>query len=105
MIRGAAAVKSNHRKQINFPLHSGITHRGFNVASIRVLAFAVENFFVKVDVVVVNGVIEGDGDHHGDVLCWQVTGNGGSVFRAEAVGQNAHRWVAWRSAVGIRFGV
>lgn len=94
-------MKSNHRKQINFPLHSGVTHRGFNVAAVGVLALAVEDFLVQLDVVVVDGVVEGDGDHHGHVLGWKVAGHGGSVLRAEAVGQNAHRGVAWRSAVGI----
>jgi hypothetical protein len=80
-------------------------YRGFNVASVWVLSLPVEDLFVQVDVVVVDGIIEGDGDHHGNIFGWQVPGNRCAVLRAEAVGQNAHSWVAWRRTVGIGFDI
>lgn len=46
-----------------------------DVASVRVLPFAVEHFFVQFDVVVVDGVIEGNGYHLGNVLCREVSGD------------------------------
>lgn len=74
---------------------------GLDVAAVGVLALAIEHFLVELDVVVVDGIIEGDGDHLGDVLGGQVPGNGGTVLRAEAIWQHAHCGVAGRSAVGI----
>lgn len=35
----------------------------FDVTTIRILALSVEHFFVEFDVVVIDGIIEGDGDH------------------------------------------
>lgn len=71
---------------------------GFDVAAVGVLAFATEHLFVEFDVVVVDGIIEGDGDHLGYVSGRQVSGNGGAIFRAEAVGKYADGRIArWRT--------
>lgn len=40
----------------------------FDVAAVGVFAFSVKDFFVELDVVVVDGIVEGDGDHLGHVL-------------------------------------
>lgn len=74
---------------------------GFDIASVRVLAFAVKDLFVEFDVVVVDGIVEGDGDHLRDVLGRQVTGDDCAVFGAEAVGQHALRGVTRRRSVGV----
>lgn len=74
---------------------------GLYVAPVGVLAFAVEDLFVQLDVVVVDGVVESDGDHLGHVFGREVSGDGGAIFRTETVGQVAHGGVARWGAVGI----
>lgn len=75
--------------------------RGFDVAAVGVLPIPVEHFLVELNVVVVDGVIEGDGNHLRDILGWQIAGNGSSIFGAEAVRKNTDGWITgWRS-VGI----
>lgn len=74
---------------------------GLDVATIGVLAFTIEDLLVKFDVVVVDGVVEGNGDHLRYVFGWKVSGNLGTVFRAETVWKNADAWVAWGSPVWI----
>lgn len=76
-----------------------------DVTPVRVLALAVEDLLVQVDVVVVDGIVERDGDHHRDVLRGQVPGNGGTVLGAEAIGQHAHGGIAGWRAVGIALDV
>ena len=44
---------------------------------------------VEVDVVAVDGAVEGDGDHLWDLCGVDVAGHPGAVGRAEAVGQLA----------------
>ena len=71
---------------------------GLDVTAVGVLALTVEDLAVQVDVVVVDGVVEGDGDHLGDVLAVgargadvaQLAGDLGSVLGTEAVGQFAN---------------
>lgn len=63
---------------VSFPvsfLNSGIVsvlvryeEGGLDVAAIGVLPLSVEDLFVELDIVVVDGIIEGDGDHLRDVL-------------------------------------
>lgn len=53
---------------------------GLDVASVRVLALPVEDLLVQLDVVVVDGVVEGDGDHLRHVFGGEVSGDGGAVF-------------------------
>jgi hypothetical protein len=77
------------------------TYRGFNVASVWVLSLSVKDIFVQIDVVVVDGIVERDGDHHGNIFRRQIPGHSRAILRAEAIGQNAHSWIArWRT-VGI----
>lgn len=77
------------------------THRGFDVAAIWIFALSVENFLVQLNIVVVNGIIESDGDHLRNIFVWQITGNGCAVFRAETIWQNTNSWITWWSAIWI----
>lgn len=79
----------------------GHEERSLDVAAIRILAFAIEHLLVQLDVVVVDGVVECDRDHLRDVSRWKVSGDCGSVFRAETIRENAYSWIAWRSAIWI----
>lgn len=72
-----------------------------NVASVGVLAFAVEDLLVQLDVVVVNGIIKGNRDHHGDIFSGETTGNCGAILRAEAIRQNTDSGVASRGTIGV----
>lgn len=72
-----------------------------NVATVRVFAFPVEYFFVQLDVVVVDRVVESDGYHLRHVLSGEVAWDGGAVFRAETVGEDADGGIAWRCPVRI----
>lgn len=74
---------------------------GFDVAAVRILALAVEDFLVETDVVVVDGVIEGYRNHLRYVLTWEIAGNRGTVLRAEAIRQNAHSGITRRSSIRI----
>ena len=82
---------------------------GLDVTSVGVLSLLVEDLLVKVNVVVVDGIIKGDGDHLGNVVTvgsgWsnsaKTAGNLSSVLRAETIGQFADVGVASGSAVGI----
>lgn len=75
--------------------------RGFDVAAVGVLALSVEHLLVQLDVVVVDGVVESDGDHHGDVFGGKASGNRGAVLGAEAVGQDADGRVAGWGTIGV----
>lgn len=72
-----------------------------DIATVGVFTFSVEDFFVEFDVVVVDSIIEGDGDHLGHVSGGQVAGDDGTVFGTEAVGQHTLGGIAGRSPVGI----
>lgn len=72
-----------------------------DITAVWILALAVEDFFVEADVVVVNGVVEGDRDHLGHILAREVAGYRGTVLRAEAVGQGTDGGVAGWSSIGI----
>lgn len=74
---------------------------GFDVATVGVLAFTVEDFFVETDIVVVDSIVESDCDHLGYVCGFEASGNVGTIFRTETVGKVADGWVTWRCAVGI----
>lgn len=84
---------------------SSSTHRGLDVASVWILSFAIEDFLVQVDVVVVNGIVECDGDHLWHIFRRQITGNGRTVLRAEAIGKHTNRWIAWWCSIWIGFDV
>lgn len=74
---------------------------GLDVASVRIFTLAVEDFFVQLDVVIVDGIIESDGDHLRHIFGGQVTGDHSAIFRTETVGQHALRRVAGWSAIGV----
>lgn len=60
---------------------------GFDVATVWILTFAVENLFVQFDVVVVDGIVKSDCDHHWYIFCLQASWDGCSIFGAEAIRQ------------------
>lgn len=89
-------------------LHGGVVgvlvgdeEGGLDVTAIGVLSFAIEDLFVKSDIVVVDCVIEGDGDHLRNVFRRQIARDGGAILRAETVGQCTHRRVAGWGSVRI----
>ena len=45
-----------------------MTYRGFNVAAIGILSLSIEHLLIQIDVVIINGIVEGDGNHHGNIL-------------------------------------
>lgn len=74
-----------------------------DLAAVGVLALTVEDVLVQVDVVDVDGAVEGDGDHLRHLRRLNVAGNARSISRAEAVGQHALRGIAvWRT-IRIQF--
>lgn len=79
----------------------GHEESSFDLAAVGVLAGTAEDFFVQFDVVTIDGTVEGEGDHLGNVSGFQFTGDLGTVRRAEAIGQHALGRVAFGSAVGI----
>lgn len=76
-------------------------HRGLDVASVRILSFSIENLLIQVDVIVVDGIVECDGDHLWHIFRWQITGNGCAVFRTKAIRKHTDRWIAWWSTIWI----
>ena len=84
----------------------GHEERGLDVAAVGVPPLLVEDLPVQVNVVVVDGVVKGDGDHLRDpvaplVLGAQVAGHLRAALGAEAVGQLADVLVAGRGPVGV----
>lgn len=98
---------------MTFPVQ--ILHRGIvgvfvrnevcaaNLATVWIATGAVEDFLVQVDVVDVDGTVEGEGDHLGHVGRLEVAGNSGTIGRAEAIGEDTLGWVAVGGSVGISF--
>ena len=83
---------------------------GLNVAAVGVPSLPVEDLVVQVNVVVVDGVIEGDRDHLWDsvtsvVVGAKISGNFGTVLGTEAVRKFADVLVTEWRAVGIVFNV
>ena len=74
---------------------------GLNVAAVGVLALAIEHVFVEVNVVVVDGIVEGDHDHLRHLLSLQFARDFRARFRAEAVGQQTDGRVTRRSPIRI----
>ena len=83
---------------------------GFDVTAIGISPLSVEDLVIKVNVVVVDGIVEGNCDHLWDpvtsvVARAKVSGNLRTIFRAEAVGQLADVLVTEWSPVRIVFDV
>ena len=72
--------------------------------SVRIISSLLEDFIVGVDIVVVDSVIEGDGDHLRNCSWLQLVRDLSSVTRAEAIRKNAHRRIARPSTVGVLIG-
>jgi len=95
----AATVPILHRRVVGVLVRH--EEGALDGAAVGVLALAVEDVLVQVDVVHVDGAVEGDGDHLGHLLGLDAAGDAGSVRRAEAVGQSALRGIALGGPVGI----
>jgi hypothetical protein len=79
----------------------GNEERCLNVTAIRIFTLSIENFFVKFNVIVVDGIIEGNCDHLRYISGRQVTRDDGTIFRAKTVWQHTLAWVTWRSSIRI----
>lgn len=71
------------------------------MATIGVGSLTVKDFVVQVDVVHVDGTVESNGDHLGNVGGFEGAGNPGTVGGTKAVRKNALGGVAIRGSVGI----
>lgn len=86
---------------------------GLDVAAIGVFPLAVKDLLIEVDVVVVDGVVEGYGNHLRDVSAVSIGGTDvtkaardlGPVFAAETVGQFTDCGVAGRGAIRVGFDI
>lgn len=70
-------------------------------ATVGVLALAVEDVLVQVNVVNIDGTVESDRDHLRHLLGLNAAGNASTISRAETIGQGALCGVALGSTVGI----
>lgn len=75
--------------------------RSLNLTSVRIVSALLEDFVVEINVVIVNGVIEGDCHHLRHRVWFKFAGNLRAVNGTEAVGQNTLGLIAGRRAVGI----
>jgi hypothetical protein len=89
-------------------LHGGVVgvlvrdeERGLDVAAVGIFAISVEDILIELNVIVVDGIIECDGDHLRDVLGWKISRDRSAILRAETVWQDAHCRIAGRSTVRI----
>merc|ERR1719513_394048 len=80
-----------------------VTHeeRSLDLAAIRILSFSVEDILVEVHVVGVDGSVEGDGDHLGDLVGVDPPWDPGAIRRTETVRELTLGQVAVRSSVRI----
>jgi len=87
----------------------GNEETGLNVTAIRIDSLLVKDLPVEVNVVVVDGVIEGDGDHLGDVLAVGSSGSNlaevsrdlSTVLGTETVREFANGGITWRCSIRI----
>ena len=79
----------------------GHIERALQTTAVGILTLAIEDRSVEINVVTVDGAVEGDCDHLGHLCGIDVSGHAGSVRRAEAVGQLALAQVAVGGPVGI----
>lgn len=62
----------------------------FNVTAIGIFTFSIEDVFVQLDVVVIDGVVVRDRYHHWNIFCGQATGNGCAILWAETIRQHTN---------------
>lgn len=82
---------------------------GFDVTAIRIFSLLVEDLTVEVNVIVVDGVIEGDGNHLRHVLASsacgtnlaEVTRNLCTILGAETVRELANVAITWWRTIGV----
>lgn len=74
---------------------------GLNVTTVGILALAVEHVPVEFNVVVVDGIVESDHHHLGNLFGIQFAGNFRSGFGAETIRQQTDGWVTSWSSVRI----
>lgn len=89
-------------------LHGGVVgilvwdeEGGLDVTAVGIFAISVEDVLIQLNVIVVDGIIECDGDHLRDVLCWKISRDSSAILGAETVRQDTHCRIAGRSAVRV----
>lgn len=95
----AASVKILHGRIISVLVRD--EEGTADLAAVRILTLPVEDLLVQVDVVDVHGAVERDRDHLRHLLRIDVTGDASTIGGAVAVGQDALRGIAIRSAIRI----
>ena len=78
-----------------------------DVATVGILPLLVEDLGIEVNVVVIDGVVEGDGDHlghpvAGSTIRTETTRNLGTIVATVTVGEDADSQITFRCSVGIR---
>jgi hypothetical protein len=58
---------------------------GLDVAAVGILSVAIKYVLVQLDIIVVDGIIECDSDHLGNVFGWKVPRDRSTVLGTEAV--------------------
>jgi hypothetical protein len=101
----AQSVHVTHRRVVGVLMRD--VESSLDVATVGILPLLIEDLGIEVNVVVVDGVVEGDGDHlrnsvAGTTIGTETTGNLGTIVTAVTVGQDADSQVTLRGSVGIR---
>jgi len=79
----------------------GDIERALEGTAIGILSFTIENLLEQINVVRVDGTVEGDGDHLRNLGRVNITGDPGTIGRTETVGQLTLAQIAVGSPVGI----
>ena len=85
----------------------GDVESSLDVTTVGIFPLLVEDLGVEINIVVVDGVVEGDGDHlrnsvAGSSVGAETAGYLRAVVTAVTVGQDTHRQVTLRGAVRVR---
>ena len=107
-VRGDLVTQSvdvPHRRVVGVLMRD--VESSLDVATVGILPLLVEDLGVEVNVVVIDGVVEGDGDHlrnsvAGTTIGTETTGNLGTIVTAVTVGQDTDCQVTLRGAVRVR---
>lgn len=73
----------------------------FDITTIWIFSLSIKDIFVQLNVVVVNGIIKGNCNHHGNIFGGQIPRNCSSIFGTEAIRQDTNCGITWGSAIWI----
>ena len=79
----------------------GHEESALDLTAVWILSLAIEQFLIEINVVRVDGSIEGDGDHLRNLVRVDISRDSRPVWRTETVGKLTFGQVAVRSSVGI----